>query len=412
MTRIIGLDVSKSSVSCCLLLEKPSNPREFYYDCRFYKFETDHSGLIGLMSLKPEIAILEPTGMNYSKFWVEHLSRAGVEVRFVGHKQLRNYRENHLGLPDKDDDADSLAIACYGFDYGSDLSRFVQVRDSEALLQADRLISRMRELTLRLNHLSRIQSPIINRARQDLAWQFPEVALVKSVRGVSGKVPLLWGWLAGERSSKRYDRLYSQTAGIGLTDSVKFHAQRICSLQLEEQLIEDELDTLLTDERFSSYREIFQKFNFGDSEALRRNRLQAIILSQIFPLQNYLGEDGKPIIKIRKGRKSGNPTKRHLSLRKFQKALGVAPSQESSGDIAKSKVSGGSALCRRALWQWVFSAVEPIKCRTNPILVNLGVFLDEEKTAGKPVKLIRMRVAVKAVKLLFKELILSRKVLE
>ncbi|MCE2700335.1 MAG: IS110 family transposase, partial [Anabaena sp. 49633_E8] len=202
-------------------------------------------------------------------------------------------------------------------------------------------------------------------------------------------------------SSKKYDRLYSQTAGLGLTDSVKFHAQRICSLQTEEQLIEDELTVILADERFAAYCEVFQRFNFGD-------RLQAIILSQIFPLENYLGEDGKPIIKIRKGRKSGNPTKRHLSLRKFQKALGVAPSQESSGDIAKSKVSGGSALCRRALWQWVFSAVEPVKCRTNPILVNLGIFLDDEKTAGKPVNLIRMRVAVKAVKLLFKELVLSK----
>jgi len=125
MNRIVGLDVSKSNVSCCLLTEKPSNPREFYYECRFYKFQTDHAGLNGLMLLKPDIAILEPTGMNYSKFWLEHLSRAGVEVRFVGHKQLRNYRENHLGLPDKDDDADALAIACYGFDYGIDLSRFV-----------------------------------------------------------------------------------------------------------------------------------------------------------------------------------------------------------------------------------------------------------------------------------------------
>jgi transposase len=397
MTRIVGLDVSKSSVSCCLLTEKPSNPREFYYECRFFKFETDHAGLTGLMLLKPDIAILEPTGMNYSKFWVEHLSRAGVEVRFVGHKELRSYRAGHLGLPDKDDDADSLAIACYGFDYMNDLNRFVQVRD--------RLISRMRELVLRLNHLSRIQSPIINRARQDLAWQFPEVALVESKRGSSGKVPLLWGWLAGERTSTRYDRLYSQTAGIGLTDSVKFHAQRICSLETEEQFLEDELRRMLADERFSDYSEIFQKFNFGD-------RLQAIILSQIFPLENYLGEDGKPIIRIRKGRKSGKPTKRHLSLRKFQKALGVAPSQESSGDISKSKVSGGSALCRRALWQWVFSAVEPVKRRTNPITVELGAFLDDEKLAGKPIKLVRMRVAVRAVKLLFKELAFSRKSLD
>ncbi|RUS93766.1 hypothetical protein DSM107003_42670 [Trichormus variabilis SAG 1403-4b] len=215
----------------------------------------------------------------------------------------------------------------------------------------------------------------------------------------------MWGWLAGQRESKKYDRIYATTAGLGLTDSVKFHAQRICSLQLEEQSIEDELDTLLTDERFRTYREVFQKFNFGD-------RLQAVILSQVFPLENFLGEDGKPIIKIRKGRKSGNPTKRHLSLRRFQKALGVAPSQESSGDISKSKVSGGSALCRRALWQWVFSAVEPARRRTNPTLKSLGEFLDVEKSAGKPVKLIRMRVAVKAVKLLFKDLVLARKVLD
>lgn len=397
MTRIVGLDVSKSSVSCCLLNEKPSNPREFYYECRFYKFETTVTGLAGLMLLRPEIAILEPTGMNYSKFWVQHLTRAGVEVRFVGHKQLRNYRENHLGLPDKDDDADSLALACYEFDYGNDLSRFVQVRD--------RAISRMRELVLRLNHLNRIQSPIINRARQDLAWQFPEVALVVSKRGVSGKVPLLWGWLAGERTSVRYDGLYSQTAGLGLTDSVRFHSQRICSLQREEQMLEDELVETLKDSRFEKYIQVFQEFNFGD-------RLQAVILSQVFPLENFLGEDGKPIIKIRKGRKSGNPTKRHLSLRKFQKALGLAPSQESSGDISKSKVSGGSALCRRALWQWVFSCVEPSRRRTNPRLKELGEFLDIEKESGKPVKLIRMRVAVKAVKLLFKDLVSLKKVLD
>ncbi|MBK1990066.1 hypothetical protein A0J48_021480 [Sphaerospermopsis aphanizomenoides BCCUSP55] len=146
---------------------------------------------------------------------------------FIGHKQLRNDRENHLGLPDKDDDVDSLAIACYQFDYGNDLNRFVQLRD--------RIVSRIRELVLRLKHLSRIQSPIINRARQDLAWQFPEVALVVSRRGVSGKVPLLWGgWLAGERESTRYHKLYKSSAGLGLTDSVKFHAQRICSLQREE----------------------------------------------------------------------------------------------------------------------------------------------------------------------------------
>ncbi|WP_026100074.1 IS110 family transposase [Fortiea contorta] len=397
MTRVVGLDVSKSSISCCLLLEKPVSPREFYYECQFYKFQNNGAGLIGLLALHPEVAVIEPTGVNYSKFWTEHLTKAGVEIRLVGHKQLRNYRENHLGLPDKDDDADSLALACYQFDYGDDLSRFVRIKD--------KLVSRIRELILRLNHLTRVRSPIINRARQDLAWQFPEIAFVRSVRRSSNKVPLMWGWLAGERESRRYDTLYAVTAGLGLTDSVRFHAKRICDLASEEQLIEDELAQILTDARFSSYRAVFLEFNFGI-------RVQAVILSQIFPLENFFGEDGKPEIKIRKGRKSGNSTKRHLSLRRFQKALGVAPSLESSGDISKSKVSGGSALCRRALWQWVFSAVEPARRRTNPLLKELGEFLDTEKASGKPVKLVRMRVAVKAVKLLFKMLIATQKVLD
>jgi len=43
-----------------------------------------------------------------------------------------------------------------------------------------------------------VQSPIINRARQDLASQFPEAALVRSVRS-GKKVPLLWGWLCSQR---------------------------------------------------------------------------------------------------------------------------------------------------------------------------------------------------------------------
>ncbi|XQV25927.1 transposase [Anabaena sp. PCC 7938] len=364
--------------------------REFYYDCHFQLFQNNQKGISNLLLLKPDVAVLEPTGVNYSKFWTEHLTRAGVEVRLVGHKELRRYRENHLGLPDKDDDADSLALACYYFDYCEDWSRFVRI--------SDRTISRIRELILRLNHLNKVQSPIINRARQDLAWQFPEVALVKSIRGSSGKVPVLWGWLAGQRKSARYDRLYAATAGLGLNDSVRFHAERICSLQREEQMVEDEISQLLNDEKFSRYRQVFNEFCFGD-------RLQATILSQIYPLENFLGEDAKPVVKIRKGRRSGKPTKRYLSLRRFQKSLGLAPTQESSGDISRLKVSGGSSVCRKALWQWVFTRVEVKRNRTTPMLKELGKFLDDEKLSGKPVALIRMRVAVKAVKLLFPHLV-------
>jgi transposase len=387
---VVGLDISKSSVFACLLESKPIQPRQFYYECPFYRFSANSAGIKALLSLKPDIAVMEPTGVNYAKLWGTHLARAGIEVRLVGHKELRNYRAHHLGLPDKDDDADALALACYLFDYQQDRRRFVQIREP--------IITRIRELVLRLAHLNRVQSPIINRIRQDLAWQFPEVALIKSKRWGNEQVPLLWGWLAGERSSTKYDALYAATSGLGITDTVRFHAERLCSLQREENTIEVELRSLLLDEKFHVYRRVFGKFGFGD-------RLQAILISQIYPLENYFGEDGKPEVKIRKGRRSGKPTKHHLSLRRFQKALGVAPSLEASGDVRRVKIVGGSDLCRAALWQWVFTRLEPKHCRLkNSVGQQLGEYLDNQKTAGHPVKLVRMRVAAKAVKLLFKQL--------
>jgi hypothetical protein len=391
MIKILGLDVSKSSVSACLLTQKPEQPRQFYYECPFYRFSANAEGIKALLGLDADIAMIEPTGNNYSKLWGTHLARAGVEVRLIGHKELKNYRDSHLGLPDKDDDADALALACYYFDYHTEPRRFVQIRDQT--------IVKIRELVLRLAHLNRVQSPIINRARQDLAWQFPEVAHVRSLRGESGEVPLLWGWLAGERKSTRYDRLYAQTAGLGITDTVRQHAKRICDLQREEHAIEGELRELLGDSRFEPYRQVFKKFGFGD-------RLSSVLISQIFPIEGFLDASGRPEVRIRQGRNSKKPTKRHLSLRRFQKALGVAPSLVASGDSKKTKVVGGSDLCRKALWQWVYTRIEPKRSRLkNDIGQQLGSQLDAEKASGRPAKLIRNRIAAKAARLLFRELV-------
>lgn len=156
---------------------------------------------------------------------------------------------------------------------------------------------------------------------------------------------------------------------------------------------------MLSENKFKPYRLVFQRFGFG-------LRLEAIILSQIYPLQTFLGEDGKPIVEFHTGRNSKKPSKRRLSLRKFQKMLGLAPVQESSGDKKKSKVAGGSDLCRIAFWQWVFTKIEPKRQRLkNEIGEKLGEKLDAEKAAGRPVKLVRSRVAVAGVKMLFSELV-------
>jgi Transposase len=391
--QIIGLDISKASVSACLLTFRPTEPRQFYYDSDFYKFEATAAGISGLLALIGgdvlTVAVMEPTGVNYSRLWGTQLARVGIEVRLVGHKELRSFREHHLGLPDKDDDADALALAIYGWDYLEFPRRFVQVR-SQTIVE-------IRRLVLRLAHLNRVQSPIINRARQDLAWQFPEAAFVRSLRS-GERVPLLWGWLCGQRQSVKYDLMLEKSIGLGIADELCRHAARICDIQREEMVLEFQLSKLVGEAQFLPYRKVFARFGFG-------RRVEALLLSQIYPFENYL-VDGKPDVKIRKGRKSGKPTKRHLSLRRFMKALGYAPSQESSGDLQKSKVVGGSDLCRKALWQWIFTRIEPRRCRLkNDIGDRLGEIIDAEKLSGRPVRLVRSRVAAKAVKLLFKELV-------
>lgn len=388
--RVLGIDISKSSITACLLIERILKPRQFIQEYKFYHFKADAAGIKAMLELKPDVAAMEPTGVNYARLWGTHLARAGVEIRLIGHKQLKTYRE-HLGFTDKDDEIDALALACYFFDYLDEPYRFVQIRDFT--------ITRMRELVLRLAHLNRVQSPIINRLRQDLAWQFPEVASVRSLYTANDQVPLLWGWLAGERLSSRYDRLLTETVGSGIKPTVRYHAKRLCDLQKEERVIEQELKQLLAEPQFIKYCQVFTRFGFGD-------RTTALLLSQIYPLENYLGSDGKPEVKICPGRKSGKPTKRHLSLRRFQKALGIAPSSQSSGDSHKIQVVGGSNLCRMALWQWVFTRIEPQRNRLkNEIGQVLGKQLDEEKVKGRPIRLIRSRISAKAARLLFKELI-------
>lgn len=380
---VIGLDVCKNSVVACLLDSdaRPIEPRQLYYDQVFPRFYTDAAGLTALLNLNPDVAIMEPTGVNYAKVWATHLAAAGVTVLMVGHKQLCRYREN-LGLPDKDDSADALALALYYLEHQNNQRRFVGQRDPQ--------IAKIRDIVLRLSHLKRLQTPQVNRVRQDLAWQFPEAAQI------SLDAPLFWGWLAGTRKAARYDSLYESSMGLGLQPETYNSAKAICELQQRSEALEIEMRHLMKDSRFTQYRKVFAAFGFGE-------RVEALILSQIYPLENYL-LDGQPEVKIRKGKVSGKPTRRHLSRRRFQKSLGVAPTREDSGDKKSSK-KAGSSLCRMALWQWLFTRIEPKKNRVRgEIGRHLGELLDAEKKV-KPVKLARSRVCSKAAALLFSKLI-------
>ncbi len=417
--RYLGLDVSKATVTVCLLLEKPADIIAYARSKKHFEiFHADSHGLKLLLEFIGDrsdvIAVAEPTGVNYLKLWSTHLARAGIELRLVDHKKLKEHRKA-LRLPDKKDTNDALALALYGMQYGDNNREFLQVRDFT--------IVRIRELVLQLAHLNRVQSPIINYARQKLAWQFPEAALINSRRLPEGEnLPLLWAWIAGKKKSAKYDRLYAATGGSGLKDDVRRHAERICGIQEEEIVIERELRSLLLEDvRFDKYRKVFKEFGFG-------LRIQSILISQVFPIENYL-VDGKPDVKFYPGEKRN--TKRHLSLARFLKGLGCAPREESSGDLENKVSSGGSDICKTALFQWCFTRIEIKHARvkhcniqvekgyqfrengkpdgkwitvmeTLPLNIALHKKFDEMKINKTPIRLARSQLINYAMRLLFR----------
>ena len=392
--RVIGIDVCRDKVVACLLTELPAHPQSFYQQHDFSEFALNREGLTQLLALKPTLAIYEPTGVAYSAVWVARLEEAGVECRGVDHAKLRAYRKS-LGLPDKDDFADSLALACYGLDpFKQNKFDYLRPRDSKA--------QEIRALVLRLQHLDRRKNPIISRLRQDLAQAFPE-----RMNTHCDGAPLFWGWLAGERPAAHYDRQLAQSVGFGLNDEIQMQAKALTTCFREEALILQKLRHLMqSDDRFTPYLKVFAEFGFGE-------KVSALLLSTIYPLEDFLA-DGKPEVRVRKGRNSGKPTTRYLSLRRFQKAIGVAPVREDSGN-SKKRRTGGSSLCRRALWQWMFTRIEIRQKTSNARILEIRALyqsaLDRyslhsaEKPRGIKIKLARAYTRRKVSILLFESLV-------
>jgi len=97
--------------------------------------------------------------------------------------------------------------------------------------------------------------------------------------------------------------------------------------------------------------------------------------------------------------------KAKLSERRFLKALGVSPVREQSGKEPGKTRKSGSALCRKALWQWCFTRLETGRHLRNEVGIQLHSFLTAQKDNGVPTKLARSRTTAKAARMLFKALV-------
>jgi transposase len=376
-------------VFCCLDTDNPPEDyNEFYRNGdNFQVAHADIHGLKMLLDLKPDVIVLEPTGVNYSRLWIDRLSEAGVRVAQVPHQACKVHR-SLLRLPDKDDPADALTLGMYYLQYYNDPRRFVINRDA--------VTYRLRDRILRLQHLVKVQNIMVNRLKQDLSYCLPER------QNTGTNAPLFWGWLAGERKSIKHDAILEASIGLGLTDDVKIAAKALYANMLREKDVERELVEIIKDSQFTPYRAVLTRYGFGQ-------RGQAMIISQIFPLSNFLDDKGRPIVERSRGRVSRKPTLKHLSERRVLKMLGLAPSREQSGTSVNNTKKAGSTLCRTAFWQWGFTRIEIKRCRLKGELGDKLFSKYSELLSSNPTKLARSKFHAHAARKIFYDLVVELK---
>ncbi|MCC5620963.1 hypothetical protein [Nostoc sp. CHAB 5715] len=294
------------------------------------------------------------------------------------------------------------------------------------------IIDELRELVQQLEHLNRVQSPIVNYTRQNLAWQFPEKAHSKTESTKLGNVPPLWGWLSERKlevhppSYKSIERIYQQSAavqfGLEIDPTVRLHAGWLCDIDIEEQRLEIKLKSLVNDEQFKAYNQIFDQFNFG-------LRIRARLLSRIYPFEAFLSngkqlierevrevkkkqvtrENGKSVVKFLPG--DVKRVKRNRSRDAFKLRLGMGTVLEQSGDKLVEK-GAGSALCRMNFWQHVITKIEVDgRLPDNPIGEEIQKYKETLKKnvdgSGKQLlngKHLQNKLMSKVANLLFREL--------
>lgn len=444
--KTLGIDVSKSSITVHLLSSYPKGGLKSYWEKTRNKASTFYPSFYSNPDLKkkqksafefadyvsktkPDVAILEPTGNHYSRLWASILDNLGVKVLWVGHIELRRYRGGK-NLPNKSDSADALTMAAYAVD-AEHYTESEELNSRYFLMHRPCPIDQLRELCQQLEHLNRVQSPIINYARQLLAWQFPEVAHIKS-KSVDN-LPPLWGWLANrssevfpqswKRLQNQYNNSIAQNYGLSIDPILRLHANWLCDIAMTEQRLEGEIVKLLSDESFKIYNQIFDSFGFG-------LRVRGRLLGRIYPFEAFLSADGKPLIehevkevkKVEKERRDGvniiknspgdiKRTKRNRSRDAFKMRIGMGTTLEQSGDELIEKASG-SALCRMALWQYVLCQVETGKLKPNPVTKRLLDYKDDLKNLTTPQgkqllngKHLQGKLMAKVANMLFEELV-------
>ncbi len=333
MLKILGGDVAKSSLVCWALDTNPTDlKREFRQNKRLktqdpltFQLNAESVEQFAHLARSSQGLILEPTGMNYSYLWKAIAFQHGLEVRWVSHPEIRYLRKSER-LPDKNDQADALALAAYGFRNWDNPEAFIYFDEGK--------ISRINEIYLDMKSLSRLNASVINRCRSKLSREFPEAAFKHSNPGVDGLSPL-FAWIADverytDRGNKRYSQLYAESVapryGVTISSYTKHLAKQVCDNHLTGFNMQQELNLLVfASSEFESYNQVFDDYGFG-------LMCRAMLLVRIYPLSRF------------------------PKLSAFKRRLGYGCEENSSGGVNSFKKSG-SNIARTELHLWCRSTI-------------------------------------------------------
>jgi uncharacterized protein involved in tolerance to divalent cations len=373
MTTVLGVDIGAKFVVAFCLNELPTGMSyPAYYrknaktsifkvrmDSKKNKPGTGIDGALALLTeLAPDVIVMEPTGVWYSRLWAKLAEHLAIQVKWIGHNDLA-FNRGAYGFEDKDDRTDAFCLAVSYFDPTfNSRSDWLYWRTGE--------LARVNQLMLEVKSLQATTKILQQQIRQRLKYEFPEIAdrSITNARGADGFTPWL-GYLANihiyTRIKKERERSIATVLGVEISQYTRDHAAVICGNQIRDNALKAELVAVLLNPAFDNYRDVFEAFGFGCM-------MQACVLSQVYPFEKFLIA-GKP--HIDRYEDDQGKHKKNKSLAGFQLSLGMGKRLFESGG-SSSLVYAGSSYARKELFCWTMTNVMPIKMCNSWLVTELN----------------------------------------
>ena len=362
MNKVLGIDIGARFIVAFSLSELPvgMSYSEFYKrnaKISLSKIRMDNSkegssvslkdAIELLKEIKPDVIVMEPTGVWYSKLWAKLAEHLGIEVKWIGHSDLAHLRGAY-GFKDKDDRTDAFCLAVSYFDP-------IFNAGNGWLYWKTGVIADVNDRLLEIKSLESTTKILIQQLRQRLKYEFPEIADRTITSGRTKDGFTAWvGYLAGIHHYKRIENERAKSIAtelsIEISQYTRDHALAIVGNQIREVRLKSALSDSLLDPAFDQYRETLELFGFGYV-------MQATILSNIYPFDKFLLM-GQPHIDRYEDDRGKH--KKNMSLSGFQLSLGMGKRLIESGGNT-SLIYSGSSFSRKMLYSWIITNVLPEK---------------------------------------------------